>query len=348
MADKLKEFINRNKKAFDTEEPSSDLWNKIDSGMEVKKYSWISSKFLSNFKYLALSASVLLIVVYFITQKLTEPSSNEISQNSTDSARNNSGEWVKTRHSKSSIRQTEENSTVSYAEKKLQSTYSVSASKKSLNDLIQGADVNFSNDSVNQKVSSDVHSDNSVSAEMSESNANLVSDKKTGNIPSKLKKGKVNVPLEPEKVNLYTGTLFEGYSLCSVLRAYKFPGQVSMDEGGNYTTHRTLKTISCSRLEKTSNVKAVWVKGKTNRKMTVSIKEGFKNIVLIKSNGQQQNPVAISHYYQGLGVISDYSGKHFDMIFRDKVELILFFKEVEDGDKISIDGVIEAQVKMAP
>ena len=33
------------------------------------------------------------------------------------------------------------------------------------------------------------------------------------------------------------------------------------------------------------------------------------------------------------------------MIFNDKVELILFFKDVEEGDKIIIDGTIEAFVK---
>ncbi len=56
------------------------------------------------------------------------------------------------------------------------------------------------------------------------------------------------------------------------------------------------------------------------------------------------SPEAISHYYNGLGVISGYTGKHFDMIFKDKVELILFFSDVEEGDKISVDGIIEAVV----
>lgn len=149
-------------------------------------------------------------------------------------------------------------------------------------------------------------------------------------------------------MNWYSGTLYDGTSICSLLRAYKFPGQVRMDDNGSYTSHRTMKTISCSRLEAVNNITAVWLKGKTSKKITLSIKDGFKNILLLKSDGRKLSPEAVSHYYKGLGVISGYTGKYFDMIFKEKVELILFFKNAEEGDKIVIDGVIEAVVKNTP
>jgi hypothetical protein len=80
----------------------------------------------------------------------------------------------------------------------------------------------------------------------------------------------------------------------------------------------------------------------------LSVKKGFKNILLVKGDGRELAPEAISHYYSGLGVIADYNGKYLDMTFKDKVELILFFRDAEEGDKIVIDGLIEAVVKNTP
>ncbi len=157
------------------------------------------------------------------------------------------------------------------------------------------------------------------------------------NFLEKNKKTELLIPAEPEKVNVYSGTIYDGSSLCEILRVYKFPGQVSM--GG------TMKTTGCSRLENMNNMKAIWLKGKTDKKITLEVKEGFKNIKLVKSDGRELLPEAISHYYKGLGVISGYTGKYFNLVFKDKVELILFFKEAEEGDKIVIDGIIEAVLK---
>ena len=153
---------------------------------------------------------------------------------------------------------------------------------------------------------------------------------------------KISIPESPSEMNTYSATLYDGSSLCEVVQAYKFPGKVSMDNVDNFQGHRILETVPCSKLEDLGNVKAVWLKGKTNKKLSLSVTEGLKNIMLVKNDGRKIFPVALSHYYKGLGVISDYTGKHFDMIFKDKVELILFFKDAEDGDKVMIDGAIEA------
>lgn len=343
MIDKLKAFVSKHKQEFDSAEPSQDLWKKIDAKMEVEKSSTISSKWLSKLKYFGLSASVLMIAVYFITQKLNNSSSNELAQNIKDSALNNSGQWVKSNQNKSEISASGNNSTSEGSGK----------DNKEASNKENASEVNTTNPEGARK---DSLSEKTIENNSSEQNKIKVEEviqpkeeeKSSGTNESSAiknnKKVKIQIPAEVEKLNSYSGTLYDNYSLCEVLRAYKFPGQVSLDASSNYTGHRTLKTLSCSRLAKSTNVKAVWLKGKTSKKVTLAIKEGFKNILLIKSDGRKLSPEAISHYYNGLGVISGYTGKHFDMIFKDKVELILFFNDVEEGDKISVDGIIEAVV----
>ncbi|MBP7809518.1 MAG: hypothetical protein KA163_09515 [Bacteroidia bacterium] len=344
MIDKLKTFVSKHKQEFDSAEPGQDLWKKIDAKLEMKNSSAISSKWLSKLKYFGLSASVLMIAVYFITQKLNNSSSNELAQNIKDSALNNSGQWIKSNQNKSEIGEAGNNS----ANAENGKDNKEASSNKEENSVLNGANVeDTKRDSVYVKAVENISSEQSkikpeeVVQLKEEEKSIVVNESKP---IRNNKKVKIQVPAEAEKNNSYSGTLYDNSSLCEVLRAYKFPGQVSLDASSNYTTHRTLKTLSCSRLAKNTNVKAVWLKGKTSKKVTVAIKEGFKNILLIKSDGREVSPEAISHYYNGLGVISGYTGKHFDMIFKDKVELILFFSDVEEGDKISVDGIIEAVV----
>lgn len=339
MIDKLKAFVSKNKQEFDSAEPSQNLWKKIDARMEVKNPSSVSSKLLSKFKYFGLSATLLVIAVYFVTQKLNNSSSNELAQNIKDSALNNSGQWVKSNQNKSEVNEAGNNSGSDENDKdKISSTPKVNSAN-----LIQDNAEEAKRDSVienentnaeQNKIQTDALPKEEVKAMPSNENNAIKSSKKT----------KLYIPEESDKMNWYSGTLYDGTSICSLLRAYKFPGQVTMDDNGTYTSRRTMKTISCSHLEAVNNITAVWLKGKTSKKITLSIKDGFKNILLLKSDGRKISPEAISHYYKGLGVISGYSGKYFDMIFKDKVELILFFKDAEEGDKISVDGIIEAVV----
>jgi hypothetical protein len=163
------------------------------------------------------------------------------------------------------------------------------------------------------------------------------------------KKIKLFIPPDPEKANSYSGTLYEGSSLCDVVSAYKFPGTVrernisGPRNGPGF--YATMKTISCSHLDNT--LKVIWLKGKIDEKMMLTVKKGFENILLVKSDGKKIKPEAIGHYYRGRGVIVGFSGK-LTLHFKDKVELILFFRNAEDGDKIVIDGIIEAVVKNKP
>ncbi|HWY11873.1 MAG TPA: hypothetical protein VN026_11140 [Bacteroidia bacterium] len=350
MIDKLKTFVSNNREKFDSKEPKQDLWEKIDARMETKNSFRISSKWLSRFKYISLSASVLIVAVYFISKNLNNSSANELAQNRRDSAMNNSEEWVKANQNRSETKHNQNNNTNEagdFSGSKNESTSSIAASsnnKEQREKLIQDSILNNKKDSVVLKTKSlenNISELNKIKPEGAshplpkEEEKPIINNE--NNLIGKNKSLETLVPAEPEKMNVYSGTLYDGSYLCSILRAYKFPGQVSMDG--------TMRTTGCSRLENITNMKAIWLKGKTNKRITLAVKEGFKNIKLVKSDGRELLPEAISHYYKGLGVISGYTGKYFNLFFKNKVELILFFKDAEEGDKIVIDGTIEAVVK---
>jgi hypothetical protein len=334
MSDKLKDFVNKNKKEFDAAEPSKDLWKKIDSKMEMNSEN-AKSKWISNLKYFGFGASILLIAVYFISQKLNDSSSVALDQTIKDSALNNSGVWVKANQN-SSVGEQAENSNSDNSNTKITGIVSGNKPEQEIPVLNQRAGEKSNKDTVIN--TAEVNPENKIKNE----DVALVKEEKAVVSASASKRKKVNIPEAPSEINMYSGTLYDEFSLCSVVQVYKFTGKVNMDDEGNFQGHRTLKTMPCSKLE---NARAVWIKGKTSKKMTLTLTEGFKNIVLQKSDGRKLSPVAISHYYTGLGVISGYSGRHFDMIFKDKVELLLFFKDVEAGDKVIIDESIEAVVK---
>jgi hypothetical protein len=154
-------------------------------------------------------------------------------------------------------------------------------------------------------------------------------------------------------MNTYSATLYDHNSLCGVLRIYRFPGKVSLNKGSSVSQsreglQRLIRTVSCSRLEKTEGMRAIWLKGKIKKKVSISMKKDFKNISLVKKDGSISYPDAISHYYNGLGAISEFNGTYFNMYFKEKLDLVVFFKNAEEGDKVIVDGVIETIVKSKP
>lgn len=345
MSDKLQKFVSKHKTEFDTEEPSMDLWKKIDERMDGKN-SFANSKWVSKLKYFGLSAGVLAVATYFISQNLNNSSSNELAQNGKDSAMNNLGQWVKNKENNSAINVSGSNNSDSEVYKNSSESDNPLTEQAVSNGLSQNNITEAKKDSASYRPSENLSSETTKLKDGGDETPgpSPVNKKKAStNVDSR--KGKVTAPAEPEKVNSYNSTIYNASSLCEVLRIYKFPGKVSMNEKGNYQGHRILETMSCSKLENIFGMKAVWLKGTTNKKIAVSIKEGFKNIVLVKADGREITPDAISHYYPGLGVISGYTGKHFEMTFKDKVEVILFFKDAEDGDKIIVDGIINSVVK---
>lgn len=352
MIDKLKAFVGKHKQEFDVAEPSGDIWKKIDARLEVKNDKVSQGKWLSKFGYFGFGTSVLVTAFYFISGNSNNSASKTITQRIEDSALNNSRLWTKTKQNESNLN-TDKNEILKSTDIKVQSeNLSGHSLKTEAEFLVQSGAEDFKKDTIITNPAENRVSENSKVKNEEGINQVLAKEEKAAVLGEKTqeksKRGGIYVPEEPLKMNTFSCTLYDASSLCSVVRAYKFPGKVSMDNDGNYSTHRTMKTMSCNRLADIENVKAVWLKGITSKKLSFSILEGFKNIVLLKSDGSKIYPVAISHYYSGLGVISDYTGKHFDMIFKDKVELILFFKEAGEGDKIFIDGIIEAAVKLQP
>lgn len=340
MSDKLRSYIKQNREKFDSAEPSEELWKKIDSKLEMgSKNNWISK-----FKYFGFGASVIVIAVYFISQSLDTSSSNALAQHSKDSALNSSGVWVKTNHDGQEVN-ANGNSASNSSSNKIDSENSPSKNtKKDESALVGNSEGNNEKDSLVVNTSEYPATEQKVTH--MEEIIPVVKEEKpvVSNVSHKHREKAVSVPETPSELNMFNATLYDGSSLCEVIQAYKFPGKVDMNDEGTYTGHRVLKTIPCSKLENMGNVKAVWLKGKTGKKLSLSITEGLKNIVLTKKDGRKSFPVAISHYYKGLGVISDYTGKHFEMNFKENVEFILFFKDAEDGDRVMIDDRIEAVI----
>lgn len=335
MSDKLKKFVTNTKQEFDSHEPAGDLWKKIDAKMEIKDPSNISSKWLSKFRYLAFGSSVLIVAVYFIARNLNDPSSHKLASNRKDSANNSERFFYANQY------RPELNSTGNH-------------SKKEMNSLENKKNENSgSSFSIEQnKLSSEDTSMNSTKdiPDLS-SQENGTNSEKENNFTENIKNSALYIPEEPAKSNTFTGTLYKGDLFCSVVRAFKFPGKVNIYTGQtrNAKNHRAvMRTTSCSRLSEDKSLKAVWLKGKTDKEIKIAVKEGFTNMFLLKSDGRKINPEAISHYYPGVGVIMEYKGKYFNMMFKDKLELILFFKDAEDGDKIILDGKVEAVIKDQP
>jgi hypothetical protein len=332
MSDKLKKFINDHRDEFDSSKPSDYLWENIDSRMENKTSHWIKSKWL---KYFAFGASMVILTVFLIAEFSVGTKERAISK--MEGTSKTTGNLPEMNISDDKSNKEANNGT--------ERTVSKIASLAS-----SGVKETSSVDSVSVNADT-THA--SVRSELS-----VKETEKTGTGPSfeeserktiKSKKEKVYIPEDLAKINTYSGTLYNSSDLCEIVRVYKFPGKVNAYPG-SYNDDKddkvSMQTMSCSRLEAMKNIKAVWVKGRTDKKTTIPVKKGFKNILLLKGDGRVLSPEAISHYYPGLGVISKTG--HFNMVFKDKVELILFFKDAEEGDKIVIDGIIEAIIKNKP
>lgn len=340
MSDKLKKFVTENRQEFDSQEPGNDVWKKIESKAKGKNSSWISSSWLSKYKYLGFSLSVLIVAVYFVTNYSNVSSVQEIIVNKKDSVVVNSEQDLKPELNTGTLNETQNTSSVTLANnvhQRLSSKYN-----RALNNQ---KDSNLKTRPSETDISEREDTGPNDLVDSLSTTTNLNNKK---NIKSK--KTIIYIPEEPTEVNSYSGTLYDGSSLCSLLRVYRFPGKVSAYDdrstGKNYKVN--LKTISCSRLGNIAGITAVWLKGKTDKKITLSIKEKFTNILLVKSDGRKFSPEAISHYYPGQGVISEYTGKYFNMVFKDQVGLILFFKNAEEGDKIIIEGIPATIIKNKP
>lgn len=340
MSDKLKKFVTEHRKEFDTGEPGTSTWDKIDAQLKAGKTSRISSKWLSGLKYLGFSLSILVIAIFILTKNVQPASSGKLAAARKDPATKSTPQTISTPAMPDNIIKE-----TNYSSKKIQETIAPPR-KKSSRELIPGHQKEvpvLSNVSPEEKKPEPEIPAGPIAPE-----AQPAVEKAASSAKSR-KKAEVIAPAEPTELNSYTGTLYESSSLCEVLRAYKFPGKVNMYTGERQNQKKiSLRTTSCSHLENMSNIKAVWLKGKTDKKITIPVKKRFKNIVLVKSDGREINPQAISHYYPGLGVISEYSGIYFNLVFNEKVEMILFFEDAGEGDKIIIDGALEAVVKKQP
>lgn len=339
MSDKLKKFVNEHKEQFDSNTPSKSVWDKIDAGLDAKDHTQISSGWLSKFKYIALSASVLVIAIYFITTNLNHSTSSEQALNRKDSA-NNSERFHNANQNRPEL-SSNPNTVVKEnnppVKKEPQIIVPVSSHENEEN-MVPAIDTSVNDIEEAEEFSEFENEEIKVIAE---------AEKKETKVVGKKKKAAIFIPEDFEEANNYSGTLYEGSDICSVVGAFKCPGKVDNSKNNgkaNLGTASSIKTSSCFRLERLQSITAVWFKGKADKRTSIVIKKGFKNIVLVKPNGKRYSPIAISHYFRGRTVIH-YIGKTLNLVYKDKVEILLFFKNAQEGDKIIIDGTLQTVVR---
>jgi hypothetical protein len=336
MSDKVKKFITEHRQEFDTGEPGKDLWKKIDAQLDAKKSSTISSKWLSSFKYLGFGASIVVVALYFILRDHPDSSAGTPAMNGKDPVMPQLTATSGRDQNRSGLTRNEDNNM-----KKVPGSL---PGKKTAQQPVPAS-------GNNPEQNKSLLQDSLLKAE----HYPVLTSKPTENKKPDQKKittSELYIPAEPSEMNSYTGTLYDGASLCSVLLAYKFPGKVSGNKGKwdprDNKNNMTIRTRNCNLLGDDPDIKVIWLKGKTDKEITIPVKKDFKNILLLKKDGRRLNPEAISHYYPGFGVISEYKGTGLNILFKNDVELILLFKDAEEGDMILIDNTIEAAIKNQP
>lgn len=341
MSDQLKKFVTKHRQEFDSIDPPKGIWDKIDAGMASKNTASGIGKYLSMFIYVGFGLSILALTVYL------DRSSNPGSQvTPTPIIAINSSSNMKVED------QFTEDKSNSFIARPSEISQNVENKElipeiEVIPDTITMSSAQLEEDEILEEMTEEQFAE----AEEEETEEEAIAKKEPVSVKSK--RLGVYIPEDPEIKNTYTGTLYDASSICAMLRAYKFPGKVENSRfkkskgNGNFGTGAKLKTISCSNLQRRTSMNAVWLKGLAGKKLKLSLKSGFKNVYLVNRNGEKINPIAISHYFKGLNVIT-YVGKNLDLVFKDKVELLLFFKKVEVGDKIMIDGKVQTIVKEQP
>lgn len=351
MSDKLEKFVAEHRQEFDANTPDKELWNKIDAQLNAKTGSSISSKLFLKLKYLGFSASMLIIGIYFVYTGLSllpqSSASTEMKPNYWKQPA-----FVPSGHPQLNVPAPKLSRQMNHFSGNTD-TFSAVQSKQELPS--EGKERMTKKDNlVLSPDKENIRSEPSVLPSqhgMEGPEAVAPSREKDGKTEKKRRNAELYIPGEPEKMNSYTATLYDASSLCDVLQVFKFPGKASIDVG-KWKSHNQKKifvqTVSCAHLGNTGNVNAVWIKGRTDKEILITMKRKLRNIVLVKPDGSKLYPEAISHYYPGRGAITSYSGKYFNLVFKRQVELILFFENAEEGDKILISGSIEAVVKNQP
>ncbi|MBA3665675.1 MAG: hypothetical protein H0W61_15935 [Bacteroidetes bacterium] len=140
---------------------------------------------------------------------------------------------------------------------------------------------------------------------------------------------------------------------CTIWNTNSFCNASAIDEQNNIRMECDdceLNMISCSELDSIRGMKAVWLycnapKGKFR------IKTAFKNITLVRSSGEIVNPkaVRIGNITEGEKepkmYNNDFKAKDLTVNFKKDLDIFLFFQDAKPGDKIFIDGFIQAEIK---
>lgn len=113
----------------------------------------------------------------------------------------------------------------------------------------------------------------------------------------------------------------------------------------------TIESISCEQLDKSENPVGVWLVLSKKDGSSFYLLSGLKNINLVKRNSKKIIPPTAILWDFAFSEKNGYLSSNFKtnsfkakFASKKKLDLIIIFSDVEKGDKVIIDGFIEAIV----
>ncbi|MBK7128254.1 MAG: hypothetical protein IPM74_12490 [Crocinitomicaceae bacterium] len=327
MEDKLKLFVHAHREEFNNIEPPTHLWSTIEAGIKIKNAHWLKSNLALKLLYFSFSASLIAILIYYVSTKTNQ-------ENIDLSGDKNIVTTVVVDTSK--LRNDEENN--KNKNEKQDTPFIASNQIIKEHELIR-VKVDSSKTKVNINNSPFIQSeDKIVNTIDTNGSTNLITNSGIDSIP--LNMGSMPVT---SKRNNFDKTirpncrLWETPDYCNVPDSLKLP--VSINFKG------TIIDLNCNKVGLNTNVKAVWLTLNVDKRTIFSLENDFKNIRLIKKNGEEMVPVAMSGFITKSGYMSSYKGNEFFVHFDNRLDLIIFFPGAEIGDIIHIDNFVEAEIR---
>jgi len=139
---------------------------------------------------------------------------------------------------------------------------------------------------------------------------------------------KIAEPVKATKKGISSCRLWKTKDLCTAPDSIKFPYGIECNS--------CEYTLGCKEY---NSMKPAAVILRVYKKTGFTLEKGFQNIYITRSNGKKLTPLAISVDR----FMSNVTKARIN--FKNVVDVILLFSEAEAGDKVSIEGVVEAVVE---
>jgi len=327
MQDKLKLFVGKHKEEFNNIEPPTQLWSTIEAGIKIKNAHWLKSNLAVKLLYFSFSASVIAILIYYVSTKKNQE--NIFLNGDKNIGTTGLADTIKSYKDKTNDENKNEKQDAQFIVSNPIIKENKSFRVKSDSSKTK---VRINNSPFNQSPHKNVNKIDTTG------NTNLIKNNgtdsiilQTGNKPVTTKQNNF------DKTVRSACKIWETRDYCNVPDSLKLP--VSINFKG------TIIDLNCNEIELNKDVKAVWLTLNVDNRTIFSLENDFKNIRLIKKNGEEIVPVAMSGFISNSGYISSYKGNEFFVHFDNRLDLIIFFPGAEVGDVIQIDNFIEVEIQ---